>query len=140
LINSYKEYCELKFADTGHYTVGIKAYYSNGCIDEKYKDVNVVRKEGFPTSGSQADAFLKQFSIYPNPTSGNFTLSLVFNTATVVRVRIINILTNTTINDKMLTGASSYTEPYNISVHPAGTYVVVIETPKGNYVHKLNKL
>jgi hypothetical protein len=100
----------------------------------------VIRKEGFPSSGNQADAFLKQFSIYPNPTSGSFTLSLVFNATTVARVRVINILTNTTISDKMLVGAASYTEPYNVTVQPAGTYVVVIETPKGNYVHKLNKL
>jgi hypothetical protein len=140
LISSTKAYCELKFSDTGHYTVGIRAYYLNGCIDEQYNDVNVVRKEGFVNTGNQSDGFLKQFSLYPNPTSGSFTLSLLFNDVTVARVRVINILTNVNVSDRMLMGAATYTEQFNIAAQPAGTYVVLIETPKGNFVHKLNKL
>lgn len=140
LISQSKAYCELKFADTGKYTVGIRAYYSNGCIDEKYKDVHVVSKVAFTNLGNQADAFLKQFTLYPNPTSGSFTLDLLFNSVTVARVRIINVLTNTTVSDRMLQGAASYTSQFDVGMQPAGTYIVVIETAKGNFVHKLNKL
>lgn len=140
LVSSSKHYCELKFADTGRYVVGIRAFYSNGCIDEKFKEVNVVRKENFGNVGNQAEAFIKQFGLYPNPTSGSFTLNILFNSPTVARVRIINMLTNTTISDRMLQGSASYTEAYNIGGQPAGTYVVLIETAKGNVVHKLNKL
>lgn len=140
LISQSKTFCELKFADTGRYVVGIRAYYSNGCIDEKYKEINVVKKESFTNLGNQGDAFLKQFGLFPNPTSGNFTLNLLFNAVTVARVRVINILTNTTISDRMLQSSASYSEQFSIGNQPAGTYIVLIETAKGNFVHKLNKL
>ncbi len=139
-ISSSKNFCEIKFADTGVFTVGIKAYYANGCIDEKYKNINVITRQGFINIGSQADAFLKKFDIDPNPTTGFFTLNLLFNNVTPAKVRIINILTNVNLNTKQLIGAASYTEQYNISSYPAGTYIIVIETAKGNFIHKLNKI
>lgn len=86
------------------------------------------------------ESFLKVFGLYPNPTSGQTTLSLEFSSSTVARVRIYNILTNQLVTDRSLQGAALYTELFNLTNNVAGTYVVVIETPKGNFVHKLNKL
>jgi SprB repeat/Secretion system C-terminal sorting domain len=139
LISSSKSFCEVQFADTGVYTVGIKAYYANGCIDEKYKTVNVVSRQNLVNLGNQAEAFLKLFSIAPNPTTGSFTLNLLFNSVTPANVRIVNILTNVTISTKQLIGAASYSEQYNIGNFPAGVYIVIIETAKGNFIHKLTK-
>ncbi|MBX9783445.1 MAG: T9SS type A sorting domain-containing protein [Chitinophagaceae bacterium] len=140
VISQSKNYCEVKFADTGRYVVGIRAYYTNGCIDEKYKEINVVRKENFGNLSNQNETFLKQIGLYPNPNTGTFTLSLLFTSPTVARIRIINMLSNATVSDKSVSGSASYTENYSITGVPAGTYVVLIETPKGNFVHKLNKL
>jgi hypothetical protein len=140
LITQSKNYCELKIADTGKFTVGMKAYYANGCIDELYKQVNVVRSMSPNSPGNQADAFLKQMSIAPNPTSGSFTLNLLFNAVTQARVRIVNVLTNISIDTRLLNGAASYSEPYNIGGQPQGIYIVLIETMKGNFIYKLNKL
>jgi hypothetical protein len=139
VISSSKHYCELQFADTGRYVVGLRAYYSNGCIDEKYKEVNVVRKQAFLNTGNQAEAFLKQFGLYPNPTTGSFTLNLLFNSTTVARVRVINMLTNSIVVDRTIQGSASYTEQFDIGSQPGGTYIVLIETPKGNFVHKVAK-
>ena len=140
VISQSKNYCEVKFADTGRYVVGIRAYYTNGCIDEKYKEINVIRKENFGGITNQSESFLKEFGIYPNPNTGNFTLNMLFNNATIARIRIINLLSNATVSDKTVSGSASYTENYSIPGVPAGTYVIIIETPKGNFVHKLNKL
>lgn len=140
VISQSKNYCEVKFADTGRYVVGIRAYYTNGCIDEKYKEINVVRKETFGNLPNQSESFLKQIGLYPNPNTGTFTLDLLFNSPTAARIRIINMLSNATVSDKTVSGSASYSEYYSIPGAPAGTYVVLIETPKGNFVHKLNKL
>lgn len=140
VVSQSKNYCEVKFADTGRYVVGIRAYYTNGCIDEKYKEINVIRKENFGGVTNQSESFLKEFGIYPNPNTGNFTLNMLFNNATIARIRIINLLSNATVSDKTVSGSASYTEYYSIPGVPAGTYVIIIETPKGNFVHKLNKL
>jgi hypothetical protein len=139
VISSSKHFCEMRFADTGRYVVGLRAYYSNGCIDEVYKEVNVVRKQAFINTGNQAEAFLKQFGLYPNPTTGNFTLTLLFNSTTIARVRIINVLTNSVVTDRTIQGSASYSEQFNIGAQPGGTYIVLIETPKGSFVHKVTK-
>lgn len=139
LLNSSKTYCELKFADTGKYTIGIRAFYSSGCIDEKFKDIQVLSKVNLVNPQGN-ESFLKVFGLYPNPTSGQTTLSLEFSSSTVARVRIYNILTNQLVTERNLQGAALYTELFNLTNNVAGTYVVVIETPKGNFVHKLNKL
>jgi hypothetical protein len=140
LISSSRSYCELKIADTGVFRVGMTAYYSNGCIDEIYKPVNVVRSMSPNNLGNQADAFLKQFTVLPNPTSGSFTLNLLFNAVTQARVRIVNVLTNVSIDTKLLNGSASYSEQYNISSQAAGTFIIIIETAKGNFIYKLNKI
>lgn len=138
-ISESKHFCEARFVDTGSYTVGIRAFYSNGCIDEKYKAVNVVQRQQFTGLGAQAEAFLKEFSLYPNPANSNFTVAILFNSVTPARIRVINILTNGIMTDRSIQGAASYTEVFQVGSYPAGTYIVLIETAKGNFVHKLNK-
>lgn len=130
--------CELKFADTGRYNVTLRAFYSSGCIDEITKTVNVVAKSGFPNAGSQAEAYLRYFRVYPNPNSGVFNVELEFNAVTKARLRMINILNNMVTDDRVVEGLDHYTIPYNLGGSViAGTYVLVIETPKGNFVYKV---
>lgn len=138
-ISTSKILCELKFADTGRYTIGIRSFYPSGCVDEKFKDIQVLSKVNLVNPQGN-ESFLKLFTLYPNPTPGEATLSLQFSSATVARVRIYNILTNQLVTERNLQGAAIYTELFNLTSNVAGTYVVVIETPKGNFVHKLNKL
>ena len=139
LLSSSKNYCEFTVQDTGYYTVGMRAFYANGCIDTKYKTIHVIKKEAFVGYGNQADAFLKELTIYPNPTPGNFVLNMLFSQITPAKVRIISLLTNTSVLVDALSGLQSYSRSYNITTSPAGTYMVVVETPKGNFVYKLIK-
>ena len=139
LVNSSRSFCELKFADTGRYSISIFDYYSSGCVYTKTKTVNVTSGTTLTGLGNQANAFLKLFKVYPNPTSGAFTVELVFNGITKARLRLINTLTNATIMDQIKEGQYSYTIPYNITGVPSTTYILIIETAKGNFVYKLIK-
>jgi len=139
LISSSRSFCEFKLADTGRYNIAIFNYYPSGCIYTKNKNINVTTNNNFVNLGNQANAFLKLFRVYPNPTSGAFTLELVFNGITKARIRMVQTLSNVTIFDQVKEGQYSYTIPYNISGVPATTYIIIIETAKGNFIFKLIK-
>jgi len=137
VVQNNRSFSELIFADTGRYEIAMRAFYPSGCVDVVKKQVIVVNKEAFANAGGQAQTYLKRFAVYPNPNNGQFTVELLFNDITKARLRLINILTNVTINDRTVEGTSSYLLPYNYGGIIAGTYVLVIETPKGNFVHKV---
>jgi SprB repeat len=137
LINRSNAYLELQFADTGKYRIGMRAFYSSGCVDLIYKDVVVVSKEGFSGSGNQLSVFLKKFRVYPNPNNGNFSVEMEYNAVTKARLRLVNLLTNQTLDDRTVQGQMTYTLPYNKGALPRQLYVLVIETPKGNFIHKV---
>ena len=138
VVQKNKGFAELIFADTGRFDIAMKVFYPSGCVDIVNKQVIVVNKEPFAGAGSQVDASLKRFTVYPNPNSGQFNVELVFNAVTKARLRLINILTNVTINDRTVEGSPGYLLNYNYGGSIiAGTYVLVIETPKGNFVHKV---
>ena len=77
--------------------------------------------------------------MFPNPTSGAFTVELAFNGITKARIRMVNTLTNFTVFDQVKEGQYSYTIPYNVTGITNTTYVIVIETAKGNFIFKLIK-
>ncbi len=139
IISQSRSFCELKFADTGRYNVAINNYYPSGCVYTKNKNINVTTNNTFNNLGNQANAFLKLFRVYPNPTSGAFTVELVFNGITKARIRMVNTLTNFTVFDQVKEGQYSYTIPYNVTGITNTTYIIVIETAKGNFIFKLIK-
>jgi hypothetical protein len=139
ILSQSRSFCELKFADTGRFNVAINNYYPSGCVYAKNKNINVTSNNTFNNLGNQANAFLKLFRVYPNPTAGAFTVELVFNGITKARVRMVNTLTNFTVFDEVKEGQYSYTIPYSYPSITATTYIIVIETAKGNFIFKLIK-
>jgi SprB repeat len=139
IISQSKNFCELKFADTGRFNVAINNYYPSGCVYVKNKNINVTSNNTFSNLGNQANAYLKLFRVYPNPTAGAFNVELVFNGITKARIRMVNTLTNYTVFDEVKEGQYSYNIPYNVTGITSTTYIIIIETAKGNFIFKLIK-
>jgi SprB repeat len=135
---------KMLFADTGRFEIGMKVYYHNGCIDDTAKYVNVINNNNLNNLGSQANAYLKLYAvIVPNPTPGTFDVNMTFSEATRARLRVINTLTNATVDTReiVVPNSSVFSEHYVLnSAIPAGVYILVIETPKGNFVYKIVKV
>ena len=76
------------------------------------------------------DPLVKRFTVGPNPNSGNFSVQLNLLSNSKIKLRLINILTNQTVNTREETVQKDqvYTFNYNVSV-PAGVYILVLETP-----------
>ena len=134
---------QMKFTDTGRYELGMKVYYHNGCIDDTAKFVNVITRDNFTNLGNQANAYLKLYAVVvPNPNQGTFDVNMTFSEATRARMRLINTLTNITVDarDVVIPNTSVHTEHYSLSgIIPAGIYILVIDTPKGSFVYKIVK-
>jgi hypothetical protein len=132
--------CILKFADTGRYNIGLRVYYKSGCIDDTVKSINVINSTTFGNLGSQANAFKIFGLITPNPNNGSFELHLTFSQYTQAKVRMIDMLSNNIVrmDNAVVSQISPYTATivYNVGV-AAGTYALVIDTPKGSFAYKV---
>ena len=126
------------FSDTGRFAVTMRAYYSSGCIEDTTKVINVISKTGPITGGNQANAYLKAYAvIYPNPSNGTFKVDLQFSEMTRARLRLINTLTNITVDDRQIQGTDHYLLDYNMGLLSNGVYVLVIDATKGSFVYKV---
>jgi hypothetical protein len=126
---------ELVIRDTGLYTIGMRA--SRGvCQSTTSKTIKVLEPQTFDTTARVQDPLIRNFSASPNPTSGQFTVRVNLRETGNVRLRLINAISNTTVNDRFVTGSKDYTINYNMSI-PSGVYVLLLETAKASRVLKL---
>jgi hypothetical protein len=89
-------------------------------------------------TGNQANAYLKAYAvIYPNPNNGTFKVDLKFSEVTKARLRLINTLTNITVNDRLVHGDDEYLIDYSMGLLANGVYVLVIDAAKGSFVYKV---
>ena len=123
--------CELVFNDIGTYTIKMKATTTGGCDSTFAKTINVIDSTEFGTPSDYIlDPLVKRFTVGPNPNSGNFSVQLNLLSNSKIKLRLINILTNQTVNTREETVLKNqdYSFSYNVSV-PAGVYILVLETP-----------
>jgi hypothetical protein len=139
ILSSSRNFCELRFADTGVFKITLQNFYPSGCVYDTTKKIHITTKKSFVGLGDQGNAFLKKFSVYPNPNNGNFTCELLFNATTKARLRLVSTLTDQTVHDQVIEGQYSYVINYNLPGLIAGTYILVIETAKGNFIYKVIK-
>jgi hypothetical protein len=76
---------------------------------------------------------LNQVKLYPNPTTGKFTLTLNQNDSEQTRVTVFNV-TGRQILQETLTGNSL---SLDLSSHPKGIYIVKINNGKKSFVERL---
>ena len=65
-----------------------------------------------------------QLRIYPNPTSGEFTISLKNVTGTTYHLRIIDLFGRNVFTQQVTTPEGTLREKVNLSAFPAGIYLV----------------
>ncbi len=131
--------CELVFNDIGTYTIKMKATTTGGCDSTFAKTINVIDSTEFGTPSDYIlDPLVKLFSVAPNPNNGNFSVKLNLLSNSKIKLRLINILTNQTVNtrEEAVQKNQDYSFDYNVSV-PAGVYILVLETPVTSRIIKV---
>lgn len=135
ILSNTQNIAELKFKDTGIYYISLKSF-KDGCEKIFTKKVIVVEPQEFDNIGQVIDPFIKNFTMAPNPSTGQFTVKVVLKEQSKIRLRMFNILTNVQVSDRYESGSDQYILPYNVNLS-SGTYFLLLETPKGNSMHKI---
>ncbi|MDR2037831.1 MAG: T9SS type A sorting domain-containing protein [Bacteroidales bacterium] len=129
IVSHTDEQLELLFNREGEYTVGLLARVGE-CEQAIYKTVTVVNKYDLTDYEPQQEAFLKQFKLWPNPSNGQFTVSVELSETADIQLRLISSA-GTVMETRSLSGNDRYQENFssNGKLQP-GVYIIQLVSKK----------
>ncbi|MGL4597730.1 MAG: PKD domain-containing protein, partial [Bacteroidia bacterium] len=113
----------------GTYTVTLTV--TGPCGIETFTQVIVISEVGI-----QDQDLANSLSLYPNPNSGQFTLSFAFESASDVIIDVIDIR-GASVYQESLNGITSYNKEISLNNAEAGLYFVRIQTTNGIVTKKI---
>lgn len=125
----------IQFDDPGNYEVILRNYQGN-CYQDVVKTIIVAESRELPDAGEAISPFIKEFKVYPNPSSGTFTVAVALQEAAAVSLRIFGLTTNNVYDEQQLSGSTFYEVPYTVDL-ASGVYLVLLETSKGSEIRKI---
>lgn len=135
IISRTDENLQLLFSVPGLYNIGIKTKQGD-CFKVFNKQITVMEGTAFIDIGEVKEPFIKLLKIAPNPSNGNFNVKIELEEASKIKLRLLNTITGQVIESREERGSSTYNLPYNLMLS-TGIYVLILETAKGNLVHKV---
>jgi len=106
------------------------------CSSEQEKEMIVSVRSQLSDIGNAKTPFIQTFSVTPNPSHGNLTTKFTLQDKADIQLKLINILSNQIAFQVRKSGDSTYEIPINVSVL-SGTYLLLLETPKGSATMKV---
>lgn len=125
----------LRFDVPGAYEV-ILRNYQDDCYQDVAKTIIVAEARELPDVGDAISPFIKDFKVYPNPSSGSFSVMVSLQEVSVVSLRLFGLTTNHIHDEQQLTGKTIYEVSYTMNL-PSGVYLLLLETAKGSEVRKI---
>ena len=125
----------IRFDAPGAYEVTLRNYQED-CFQDVTKTIIVAEARELPDAGESISPFIKEFKVYPNPSSGTFTVMVSLQEESTALLRIFGLTTNHVYDEQQLTGGAIYEVPYSIDL-ASGVYLVLLETAKGSEIRKI---
>lgn len=125
----------VRFDEPGAYEV-ILRNYQDDCYQDVAKTIIVAEARELPDVGEAISPFIKEFKVYPNPSSGSFSVLVSLQEASAVSLRLFGLTTNHVHDERQLSEMALYEVPYSI-VLPSGVYLLLLETPRGRQTIKI---
>lgn len=141
VVESNQDFVELYFETSGVYEVLMLTKVGD-CEAYESKQVTVLKSENGTEEGgidAEREKSYKSFLVFPNPTNGQFTVSVALEEQSDITLRVFNVANNNVVAQEKREGQTEYKVTFNISTMPSGMYVVVLETAHSNAVRKLIK-
>jgi len=113
----------------------IKVHAVNDCGDgawSEIKNVKLISTVGVPALGNEWS-----LSLYPNPSTGRFTIELSTTRATEANIHVSNLVGKQVYSERIAIGHSSYSQTIDLSHLDNGMYILSIESPEVNVFRKL---
>lgn len=125
----------LKFDKKGKYDITLRSFEGE-CYQDYTKSIIVEEATELVDIGDTEEPFIKEFIVYPNPSNGNFTVKVTLSEQSDASLRLISMLTAQVSSEKRLLNSSEYEDNYQLML-PSGTYILLLETPKGTKIRKV---
>ncbi|BAV06499.1 Por secretion system C-terminal sorting domain-containing protein [Filimonas lacunae] len=125
----------VSFRDTGIYIIQMHAG-TGVCEQTASQPITIIKGESLDDPGTTTEPFIKTFYLAPNPNNGQFKVVVSLQDASQIQLRLIDISSGRVVNTRKESGQANYELQYVLSI-PAGTYALVLETPKGSRVLKV---
>lgn len=136
VISESTEKLVMKFPVRGQYEVKLGAKSYDVCSSRD--SATVLIQPATTDIGNVREITVREVIAAPNPTTGQFNLSIKLNQAGKVAVRIYSV-TGLLAYSKLIpdNGSTTIVEPVNLAGQNKGTYIIVVETDNSNEVRKL---
>jgi hypothetical protein len=118
-------------AGTGTYTITYAVTDANGCYNEETVDITVDNCTGIATNDATA------IEVYPNPTSGLFTMSIANSTIATVTISVVDMHGKIVYNNLTKGLASEFQEVIDLSGLAKGMYFVQMNFGSETKIEKL---
>ncbi len=137
IITQDKDQVEFTFEEPGEYAIGM--FVQRGeCSDVIYENILVLRKDASVTEdGRNSSDSIKDFILFPNPTSGQFSANVELSSRGNISIKIFSFANNRLVAEKQERGSENYLIDFDISNMPTGVYAVMLETPFGKQLQKI---
>jgi hypothetical protein len=121
-----------QFNEDGLYQVKIMARLGE-CFDDMTKTISVLKGEQEPGGGRLGhEAFVKEFSIYPNPTDGSFDVSVELAEESPITISVWNGITSGNIGQFSDKGKKYYLKHVDLRPMTSGPYVLRLDHKNGH--------
>lgn len=135
IIEEENGYVEVLFSEEGTYEVGLRTFI--GDCESLYTKTISVRQASFDRDRNLRSR-LQNYLMYPNPSKGNFTIELEFESETPIDFKLFNVADNSIKYEYSQSDAKTYTIPFNLEGQlPSGIYFLLLETPEKSYIRKI---
>ena len=89
-----------------------------------------------PDIGDADAPFIMEFTMYPNPTTGEFEVDITLQEPATVSLRLFSLTSSVALDDRQGHNTSTYKFDYQLSL-PSGNYFLLLETAKGSEIRKI---
>lgn len=135
VVEKDKSMAIVRFDEPGAFEV-ILRNYQDDCYQDVAKTIIVAEARELPDVGEAISPFIKEFKVYPNPSSGSFTALVSLQEASAVSLRLFGLTTNHVHDERQLSERALYEVPYTMDL-PSGVYLLLLETPRGRQIRKI---
>ncbi|OAZ05204.1 T9SS type A sorting domain-containing protein [Flavobacterium succinicans] len=130
-----KNLAEISFPKTGEYEISMASKKGN-CTASQTKKVLVVNGEYKDPDSTDA---IKNFDlkIYPNPSTGIFTVDVTLDKVMPATIKIFSLINNSIIASKSENGKQAYLFDFGLSGLAPGVYFILFESQQGSKLRKI---
>lgn len=128
----------LTFSEAGEYEIGLRTKVGD-CEEIQSKKVLVVDTEATRDNNEEVEAAQKieDFILYPNPTTGKFSVEVTLQDLGAIDVKVFSLSSNRMMVREQRDKDKEYTIGFDLSGVSSGIYAVVLETPYGSALRKI---